>query len=174
MRRTVLQSAVAKDRPTRPIGGYAYGYQPGSALSALRETADVRVADPYIHTPALAGRRSASAAWRACGVSAMQDHSRGPGIIEANEQVTFPPLPCDRYPAAGHPLPDLPPHRRLPARHPHRDPDRALSPGPSRNARPRIPVAGHGDRGTTPQRSSPRPVGPGRLYPLGELGDRAR
>ena len=45
-------------------------------------------------------------------------HSGWAGIIEANEQVTFPPLPCDRYPAAGHPLPDLPPHRRVPARQP--------------------------------------------------------
>src|SRR5690348_15040589 len=36
---------------------------------------------------------------------------RGPGMIEANEQVTFPPLPCNRYPASGYPLPDLPPYR---------------------------------------------------------------
>ena len=32
------------------------------------------------------------------------------------EQVTFPPLAGDRYPASGHPLPHLPPHRRVPAR----------------------------------------------------------
>jgi hypothetical protein len=38
--------------------------------------------------------------------------------MEANEQVTFPPLPCDRYPAAGHPLRDLPPHRGVLARLP--------------------------------------------------------
>jgi hypothetical protein len=36
----------------------------GFALSALQETADVRVADPYIYAPALAGRLSASAADR--------------------------------------------------------------------------------------------------------------
>jgi hypothetical protein len=36
----------------------------------------------------------------------MQDRSDWPGIIEANEQVTFPPLPCDRYSASCHPLPD--------------------------------------------------------------------
>jgi len=28
------------------------------------------------------------------------------------------PLPRDRYPSSGHRLPDLPPHRRLPARDP--------------------------------------------------------
>jgi hypothetical protein len=78
------------------------------------------------------------------GRSVVQDHSAGPGIIESNEQVTFPPLPRDRYPASGHPLPDLPPHRGLPARHPHRGPDRALPPGPSRNARAHISVASHG------------------------------
>ena len=58
------------------------------------------------------------AAWSACGTSSGQDHSGWAGIMEANEQVTFPPLPCDRYPAAGHPLPDLPPHRGVPARQP--------------------------------------------------------
>jgi hypothetical protein len=46
----------------RQNGGSACGYQPGFALSALQETADVRVADSYIYTPALAGRLSA-AAW---------------------------------------------------------------------------------------------------------------
>ena len=65
-----------------------------------------------------AASRSAHAAWRACGASKGQDHSGGPGIIEANEQITFPPLPCDRYPSTGHPLPDLPPHRRVPAGQP--------------------------------------------------------
>ena len=41
------------------------GHQPGFASSALQETADVRVADPYIYVPALVGRLSASAADRA-------------------------------------------------------------------------------------------------------------
>jgi len=36
-------------------GGSARGYQPGFALSALQETADVCVTDPYIYAPALAG-----------------------------------------------------------------------------------------------------------------------
>jgi len=35
----------------------------------------------------------------------------GPGIIEANEQVTILPVPCDRYPASGHPLPEC--HRTV-------------------------------------------------------------
>src|SRR5271165_1101687 len=45
-------------------GGSAPGYQPGFALSALQETADVRVTDPYIYAAALAGQLSASAAMR--------------------------------------------------------------------------------------------------------------
>src|ERR1019366_10719881 len=36
---------------------------------------------------------SSSAAWSACGTSSGQAHSGWAGIIEANEQVTFPPLP---------------------------------------------------------------------------------
>jgi transposase len=56
------------------------------------------------------------AAWSARDASTGQDHSGGSGIIEVNEQVTFAPFPCDRYPSAGHPLPDLPPHCRVPSR----------------------------------------------------------
>jgi hypothetical protein len=78
--------------------------------------------------------------WSVAGGSG-QDHSGWAGIMEANEQVTFPPLPCDRYPAAGHPLPDLPPHRGVPARQPQRGPDPALPPGPSRSALRPFPVA---------------------------------
>jgi hypothetical protein len=68
----------------------------------------------------LAGATSCPAVARsACGsTNSGQDHSVGAGIMEANEQVTSPPLPCDRYPAAGHPLRDLPPHRGVPARQP--------------------------------------------------------
>jgi hypothetical protein len=75
-------------------------------------------------------RTSAHAARCACGVSTAQDHSGGPDIIEANEQVACPPLPRDRHPSTGHPLPDLPAHRRVPARHPYRGPDRALTAAP--------------------------------------------
>jgi len=82
----------------------------------------------------------AHAAWSAYGTSSGLDHSGWAGIIEANEQVTFAPLSCDRYPPAGHPLPDLPPHRGVPARQPQRGPDRALPPGPSRSARRPFPV----------------------------------
>src|SRR6266699_3956904 len=66
------------------------------------------------------------------------------GIMEANEQVIFPPLPRHHYPAAAHPLPDLPPHRGVPARQPQLGPDRALPPGPSRSAQPSFPVASAG------------------------------
>jgi hypothetical protein len=45
-------------------------------------------------------------------------HSDRARIIDANEQVAFPSLLCDRYPAAGHPLPGLLPHRRIPDRQP--------------------------------------------------------
>ena len=31
-----------------------------------------------------------------------QDHFGGTGVIEADEQVTFAQLPCDRHPATGH------------------------------------------------------------------------
>ncbi len=74
-----------------------------------------------------------------------QDHSGGTGIIEANEQVTFPPLPGDRNPTAGHPLPDLPPDRGLPPGA-QRGAYRALPQGPSRSARPPRPVAAAGRR----------------------------
>jgi hypothetical protein len=40
------------DQVAAPNGGSACGYQPDFALSALQETADVRVADPYISAPA--------------------------------------------------------------------------------------------------------------------------
>ena len=84
---------------------------------------------------------TAHAAWCAYGTSSGLDHSGWAGIIEANEQVTFPPLSCDRCPPAGHPLPDLPPHRGVPARQPQRGPERALPPRPSRSARCPFPVA---------------------------------
>src|ERR1700691_1782041 len=61
---------------------------------------------------------SGHAASSAYGTSSGRDHSGWAGILEANEQAPFPPFPCDRYPAAGHPLPDLPLHRRVPARQP--------------------------------------------------------
>ena len=84
------------------------------------------------------------------------------GIMEANEQVTtFPPLPRDDHPPAGHALPGLPPHGRAPARRHQRGPDRALPPRPSRSARPRVPVttprSPHDNRRRLPARARPRP-----------------
>ena len=57
---------------------------------------------------------------------------------------------------------------------PHRGPDRALPPGPSRSTRPRIPVAGRGDPRHYPQSSSPMSADPGRLPPgpSSEIGKR--
>jgi hypothetical protein len=55
--------------------------------------------------------------------------------MECDEHATFPPLPGDRHPSAGHSLPYLRPHPRLPARQHQRGLDRALPPGPSRSSR---------------------------------------
>ena len=57
-----------------------------------------------------------------------------PGIIDSNEHLTHLTLPCDCHPAAGHPLPDLPQHRRLQTRPDERHHDRALPPRASRGA----------------------------------------
>jgi hypothetical protein len=77
---------------------------------------------------------------RAGHEAARASHPGWNGIIEGNEQITFPPLPRDRHPSAGDPMPALPPHRRLPARRHQRDPDRALPPDTSRSARSCAPV----------------------------------
>jgi hypothetical protein len=69
-----------------------------------------------------------------------QGHSSRAGIMEGDQHATFPPLPGDRHPAAGHPLLALRPHPRPPARQHQRGPDRALPPGPSRSPRHPRPV----------------------------------
>ena len=69
------------------------------------------------------------------------------------------------YPSSGHALPDLPPYRRVPAGQPQRSPDRALPPGPSRSARPAVPVTVRGDlalislflQASSAQEALPRP-----------------
>ena len=108
--------------------------------SRLRHHAEPPIDEPT-HNVRPRVAPSSIAAWSACGTSSGQDHSGWAGIIEANEQNTFPPLPCDRYQAAGHPLRDLPAHRGVPARQPQCGPDRALPPGPSRSARRPFTVA---------------------------------
>ena len=85
---------------------------------------------------------------------ARQDHSDGPGIMEANEQLTFTPFPRYRHPASGHPLRDLPADRGLQARHPQRGADRALPARPSRSAPPFRPLRPAGRRST--RRHDPR------------------
>ena len=89
--------------------------------------------------PAAHPRSLPACAWRT------QGQSRWTGIMEANEQVQFPPFPRDRYPSSGHALPDLPPYRRVPSGQPQRGPNRALPSGPSRSARPAVPVTVRGD-----------------------------
>jgi hypothetical protein len=122
--------------------------RPGLLPEPLAETTGLWTLPPGRPVPVTVGELStlvdwftAHAAWCAYGTSSGLDHSGWTGIIEANEQVTFAPLSCDRCPPAGHPLPDLPPHRGVPARQPQRGPDRALPPGPSRSARRPFPVA---------------------------------
>jgi len=50
--------------------------------------------------------------------------------MDGDEHFTVSPLPRHRYPSAGHTLPDLPPHGRLPPRQPQRGLDRGLPAGP--------------------------------------------
>jgi len=71
--------------------------------------------------------------------------SQGTWHHRSDEQVKFPPLSCHCHPSAGHALPDLRPHCRIPPRQDQRGPDRALPPGPSRKPRPPLPIAGHRD-----------------------------
>lgn len=90
-----------------------------------------------------------------------------------DEQCKFPALPCDRHPASGHLLPDLPPHRAVQARELSEGPDRTLPPGPFRSARPPFPVAGR----QTPQRCPqmlPRACPLGTNLPRGSTGGRQR
>jgi hypothetical protein len=89
---------------------------------------------------------------RGCLITAMSASSReecawhrgrssGSWHHRGDEQVKFPSFSCDRHPASGCALPDLRPHCRIPARQDQRGSDRALPPGPSRNARPFVPIA---------------------------------
>jgi hypothetical protein len=80
-----------------------------------------------------------------CGVRAGQGKVPAAGLASSKVRsksrsrrfpATLPQLPVMsaarenfRMPLTGHALPDLPPHRRLPAREPQRGPDRALPPG---------------------------------------------
>jgi hypothetical protein len=72
-------------------------------------------AGPDIYAQPLVQRMSGSAASRAFERAWRPGHSGRAGIIRSDEHVTFPSLPGDRHPSAGHPLPDLRPYPRLPA-----------------------------------------------------------
>lgn len=67
---------------------------------------------------------------------------RRAGIMGGDEQVKFPPFPGDDLEASGPALPDLRSHCRVRARQGQRGPDRALSPGAPRCARPSAGVIG--------------------------------
>jgi hypothetical protein len=60
-----------------------------SRCRPLQETADVRVADPYIYASALAGRLSASAAERASGRAS---HGRLAPMVSLDSQLESRPL----------------------------------------------------------------------------------
>jgi len=98
---------------------------------------------------------------------ARRGHGGGTGTIGGDDQVKFSAVPRDRHPSSGHPLPDMPPHHRLPAREGQRCSDRALPPGPPRNTRPPLlPVASHTQ--IAPRRKDRCPAGasrPGRTRP---------
>jgi hypothetical protein len=95
--------------------------------------------------------------------------------FSSDGQARFPALPRDRHPSSGHPLPDMPPRPRLPARESQRCPDRALPPGPARNTRPPLlPVASRTQIARRPQGPLPvtgqparqdRPTDPSRSQP---------
>jgi hypothetical protein len=53
-----------------------------SGLSALQETADVQVADPYFYTPSLAGRLPASAAMRDVRTKRVGEVDYKPGVFD--------------------------------------------------------------------------------------------
>jgi hypothetical protein len=83
---------------------------------------------------------SGHAASRAFGRACSHGHSGRARMMGGDEYATFPPLPGDRHPSAGHPLQALRPHPRLTARQHQRGSDRALPPGPSRSARHPHPI----------------------------------
>jgi hypothetical protein len=67
----------------------------------------------------------------------------GLASLAVMRKSSHPQLSCDRYQFSAHALPDLPPHRRVPARQAQRDLGlgRALLPGPYRSALSPAPVA---------------------------------
>jgi hypothetical protein len=92
----------------------------------------------------------------AASTGAQRGHRGETGTPGGDGQAGFPALPRDRHPSSGHPLPDMPPHHRLPARAGQRCPDWALPPGPPRNTRPPLhPVASHTQIAHRPQRPLP-------------------
>jgi hypothetical protein len=93
-------------------------------------------------SPCNSGLTHSSAASRAYASIRKHGQPEGAGIMGCDEEIKFPPLPCDCDTASGHALPDLPPHGRVPAGKSQRGPDRALPPGPSRSARHSFPVVG--------------------------------
>src|SRR5215467_14346811 len=104
-------------------------------LSADPGCTGVSPADGGIPSPAGPARRVLGCAVGGNGLAASSDagSSRRRGHNRDDEKFT-PPLSGDRYPASSHPLPDLPPHRRVPSRQPQRGAHRALPPCPPRSA----------------------------------------
>ena len=124
-------------KPAAQFPGGPGQRQPARALSAMPP--QLTPLDGAVRYP---GRRERGGQHRA-----RRGHRGAAGTTGSDEQARFPALHRDRHSSSGHPLPDMPPHPRLPAREGQRCPDRALPPGPPRNTRPSLlPVASHTDR----------------------------
>jgi hypothetical protein len=119
---------------------YLGAWQAGHAPIAWTSHPATGVACLVIRPYSASGKRAHISRESHVRASAGPGHSGRAGIIRSNEHGTFPPLPGDRHPSAGHPLPYLRPYPRLPARQHQRCLDRALPPGPSRSVRHSRPV----------------------------------
>jgi len=140
-------SPLPGDRWTTRLRRRRTGIRTGRARGLAVRPGNADTSPPGVHHRAhLAAycgvrKRTLMRASRAFERTGRPGHSGRAGIIRSDEHVTFPPLPGDRHPPAGHPLPDLRPYPRLPARQHQRGLDRALPPDPSRSARHPRPVA---------------------------------
>ena len=131
-------------RPPRTLDQLLRRHDPrGQTVPATVSPGAVAMPDVTPHSALLAGsgpRRCQPTGALRPRVARSSEHgghgqSSSAGMKEGAEYATFPPLSGDRHPSANHPLPDLVPHPRIPARHHQRGPDRALLPGPSRSSR---------------------------------------
>ena len=159
-RRSFESFAALAETDATPGKGEAGGTVSRRSQAGTTGRADVVPGAPSAMPPQLTpldcGVRYPARRVRGGQDGARRGHGGGTGTIGGDEQVKFSAVPRDRHPSSGHPLPDMPPHHRLPAREGQRCPDRALPPGPPRNTRPPLlPVASHTQIAPRPQRQLP-------------------